>query len=84
MKVYNHEINYTPGDLSLETFFEKAAKAGKSIGVISSVHWTHATPAAVFAHNKSRMNYESIAKEAVYGRNPNADNAGYDSDNYRG
>jgi alkaline phosphatase len=84
VKVYDHEINYTPGDLSLATFFEKATKAGKSIGAISSVHWTHATPAAVFAHNKSRMNYESIAKEAIYGSNPNSDNAGYDSDNYNG
>jgi alkaline phosphatase len=84
VKVYDHEINYTPGDLSLQTFFEKAAKAGKSIGAISSVHWTHATPAAVFAHNKSRVFYESIAMEAIYGRNPNTNNAGYDSDNYNG
>ena len=83
-KIYDHEINFTPGNLSLETFFEKATQTGKSIGVVSSVHWTHATPAAAFAHTRSRMNYESIATEAIRGHNPNPDNAGYDSDNYNG
>ena len=84
VKVYNGEINYTPDGKSLETFFEKAARAGKSIGAVSSIQWTHATPAAVFAHNKSRLNYGAMAREAIYGGNPNAANAGYDARNYSG
>lgn len=43
-----------------------AKQAGKSAGSISSVQWSHATP-AVFgdAHNSSRGGYAEIAKEMV-------------------
>jgi alkaline phosphatase len=84
VKIYDHEINYTPGNTSLETFFEKAARSGKSIGAISSVPWTHATPATVYGHTKSRTDNATLAKEAIYGSNPNNNNANYDSHNYNG
>ncbi len=70
VKIYDHEVNYTPGNISIETFFEKAARNGISIGAVSSVPWTHATPASVYAHNRSRMNYAAIAGEAIYGGYP--------------
>jgi alkaline phosphatase len=82
VKIYDNEVNYTPENTALETFFEKAARAGKSIGSISTVNWTHATPVAVFAHNINRSNYGEMAKEAIYGSNPIADNAYYDAHNY--
>jgi alkaline phosphatase len=84
VKIYDHEINFTPGYISIETFFEKAAKAGKNIGSISSVQWTHATPATVYGHNKSRMDSAALAKEAIFGSNPNDNNAKYDARNYNG
>jgi alkaline phosphatase len=84
VKIYDHELNFTPGNISLETFFEKAAKAGKSIGAVSSVPWTHATPAAVYSHNKSRMDNAAIAHEAIFGSNPDDINAKYDAQNYHG
>jgi len=83
-KIYDNEVNYTPGNQSIETFFEKAAKAGKSIGAVSTVNWTHATPVAVFAHNISRGNYGQMAKEAIYGGNPVANNDYYDAADYAG
>ena len=41
-----------------------------SIGAVSSVEATHATPAAVYGHNSSRNNYAAIGTEGVYGSNP--------------
>ncbi|HQP31426.1 MAG TPA: alkaline phosphatase, partial [Deltaproteobacteria bacterium] len=84
VKVYDNEVNYTPDSLTLETFFEKAARAGKSIGAVSTVQLTHATPVAVFGHNKSRNNYSEMAMEAIYGSHPNANNNHYDAVNYNG
>ena len=34
-------------------------------GVITSVQWSHATPAGFVAHNRSRDNYEAIAGEMI-------------------
>ena len=42
-----------------------ADAAGKSTGTISSVMFSHATPAAVWAHNDSRNEYEQIAREMI-------------------
>jgi alkaline phosphatase len=84
VKVFDYEINFTPGNISVATFFEKAAQTGKSIGSLSSVQWTHATPGAVYGHNKSRMDSSTLAKEAIFGSNPNDNNAKYDARNYNG
>ncbi len=84
VKIYDHEVNFTPGNVSIETFFEKAAKKGVSIGAVSTVPVTHATPAAVYAHNRSRMDYAAMAREAIYGSHPIANNANYAARNYNG
>lgn len=84
VKNYDNEVNYTTDNKALETFFEKAAKKGRSIGAISSVDWTHATPVSVFGHNIARSNYGQMAKEAIYGSNPNINNNNYDAGNYNG
>lgn len=34
-------------------------------GVVTSVPWSHATPAGFVAHNPSRNNYEAIAREMI-------------------
>jgi alkaline phosphatase len=95
-KIYDGVINMTTGSEPLTTYFEMAAQAGKSIGAVSSVQFSHATPAAVYGHNSSRNNYAAIGFEGLYGSNPldyqpnNGDNpiAGnnglYDSLNYYG
>lgn len=38
---------------------------GKATGVISSVEFSHATPASFVAHNASRNNYSAIANEMI-------------------
>lgn len=38
-----------------------ARKTGRKVGILTSVSIDHATPAAFYAHNKSRKNYHQIA-----------------------
>jgi alkaline phosphatase len=45
---------------------ELAEEKGKATGVVSSVEWTHATPAGFVAHNVSRNSYAEIGQEMVY------------------
>ncbi|MCK5815206.1 MAG: alkaline phosphatase [Flavobacteriaceae bacterium] len=50
---------------NLETVGEKAKKAGYKVGILSSVAIDHATPAAFYAHNKSRHAYDEIALQLL-------------------
>jgi alkaline phosphatase len=97
VKNYDGEVNWTTDDKPLTTVFEMAAANGKSIGAVSSVQLSHATPAAVYGHNSSRNNYAAIGYEGVYGANPvdgqvansgsnplAGDNNNYNSNNYFG
>lgn len=54
MSNYGHEM---------ENLSEMAIKQGKSAGVVSSVPFSHATPAAFAAHNQDRNAYGEIAKD---------------------
>ena len=55
-------VSYTHLDVykrQIQTVAEKAKKAGKKVGVTTSVSVDHATPAAFYAHQPDRnMNYE--------------------------
>lgn len=50
----------------LSHLLEIAEDKGQSTGVITSVEWSHATPAGFVAHNVSRNNYAEIGQEMVY------------------
>jgi alkaline phosphatase len=50
----------------LPNVLELAELQGKASGVVTSVEWTHATPAGFVAHNLSRNNYAEIGQEMVY------------------
>lgn len=51
------------GAKHFETIAELAMRRGLSAGAVSSVMASHATPAAVIAHNSSRNNYQEIFNE---------------------
>lgn len=51
------------GTVVFKTIAEIAMEEGRSAGAISSVMASHATPAAVIAHNVSRNNYADIFNE---------------------
>ena len=56
------DISEGPIDHIIEIFED----LGKSTGVVTSVEWSHATPAGFVAHKLSRNNYKQIAQEMIY------------------
>lgn len=60
-KTYNDAIGVDTEKNSLQTVAEKAKKAGKKVGITTSVSIDHATPAAFYAHQPDRDMYYEIA-----------------------
>ncbi len=50
----------------LPNVVELAELRGKATGVVTSVEWSHATPAGFVAHNISRNNFAAIGQEMVH------------------
>ncbi len=69
VKTYNSSINYDNDPAAtgtpLKSIFEIARDNGKATGSISTVQWSHATPAAFGAHNINRGNYAALATEML-------------------
>jgi len=59
-------IGLGPDGERLKSIFDLAESKGKATGVVTSVQFSHATPAGFAAHNESRANYEEIAREMIY------------------
>ena len=55
------DINGNP----LNSILEMAENNGLSTGLLTTSHIAHATPAAFYAHNTDRFDYESIAYELI-------------------
>lgn len=64
-KTYNGAIGVDTLKNPLKNIFTMAEDKGKSTGVVTSVPFSHATPAAFIAHNESRNNYLEIAEEMI-------------------
>jgi alkaline phosphatase len=64
-KTNNGVIGLDPDGNRLETIAEKAGKAGKKVGIISTVPINHATPAAFYGHQKNRNMYYEIAQDLL-------------------
>jgi alkaline phosphatase len=65
-KTYGQAIGVNSDGMQLKNIMQQAEELGKATGVITSVEWSHATPAGFVAHNLSRNNYAAIAREMVY------------------
>lgn len=50
---------------AVENVLERAEKRGKATGVVTSVQFSHATPAGFVAHVPSRGDYELIARQMI-------------------
>jgi alkaline phosphatase len=66
VKTYNGYIGVDVDGNPVMNALELAEAKGKATGVITSVEWSHATPAAHVVHNISRNNYDAIAQAMVY------------------
>lgn len=69
-KTYNGAIGITSEGTPAYSVAHAAQQAGYAVGVSTTVCINHATPAAFYAHQKSRNNYPQIAEELL--------TAGYD------
>jgi alkaline phosphatase len=67
-KTTNGRINVSPdGSLRYKTITQETHEAGLSVGAVTSVPISHATPGAWIAHNASRQNGYAIANEGIWG-----------------
>jgi alkaline phosphatase len=65
VKTLNGAIGVDENEKPLEHAIDRAESLGKSTGVVTSVMFSHATPAGFSVHDRSRGNYEEIAKEMI-------------------
>ncbi len=65
VKNYDGQINWSTTGQPLTNIVQIAGAQNKATGVVTSVQWSHATPAAMAAHNVSRNNYSAIANEML-------------------
>lgn len=64
-KSYNGAINVDPGGNQLSTVAHEVQQAGWAVGVVTSVPISHATPAAAYAHNVGRDDYQDLTRDLV-------------------
>lgn len=64
-KTRNGRLALTTGDQELTTAVETMEREGRSTGLVTTVPFCHATPAAFAAHNASRGAYEQIARDLL-------------------
>lgn len=64
-KTYNSAIGVDSDKNPVESIAEQAGKAGKRVGIATSVSLDHATPASFYAHQPSRSNYYEIAQDLI-------------------
>lgn len=65
-KTYDAAIGVDVEQENLTHISETFESLGRSTGVVTSVEFSHATPASFIVHNSSRNNYADIANEMIY------------------
>lgn len=64
-KTAKYAVGVAIDSTELELITERAISIGKSAGVVTSVPFSHATPAAFSVHNIDRNNYSQIARDFI-------------------
>jgi alkaline phosphatase len=84
VKTYNGYLGVDVNGVPQWNIMQEAEAGGKATGVVTSVQFSHATPAGFIAHNISRNNYAAIANEMIYNSGTDviigAGNPGFDDD----
>lgn len=65
LKTYNGAINIGPEGEKITTLAHEMQKEGISIGVVTSVPISHATPASVYSHNVTRNDYQDLTRDLI-------------------
>ena len=65
IKTYEGAIGVDPNKKPVMNIIKRCEQLGMATGVVTSVQFSHATPAGFVAHNSSRNNYAQIAQEMI-------------------
>jgi alkaline phosphatase len=65
IKTYNSAVNVDERGVPVMTIAHEAQEQGYAIGVVTSVPICHATPAAAYAHNVHRDDYQDLTRDLV-------------------
>jgi alkaline phosphatase len=65
VKAFNNGVNVADDGRFLTTLFERLQGDGWKVGTATSVPFNHASPAAFYAHNVFRDDYQDLAREML-------------------
>lgn len=64
-KIYNNAVNVDATGAQFETIAHQVQAKGISVGAVSSVPISHATPACAYAHNVDRDDYQDLTRDLI-------------------
>jgi alkaline phosphatase len=64
-KAYNNGLNVTDDGRFVPTLFHELQAQGWKVGTVTSVPFDHASPAAMYAHNVHRDDYQDLARDML-------------------
>jgi len=65
IKTYNYAVNVLPNGKQVDAVGHIAQRAGYRVGAITSVPFSHATPACAYAHNVTRKDYQDLSRDLL-------------------
>lgn len=65
VKSYNNGVNVADDGRFVPTLLNQLQEQGWKVGTVTSVPFNHASPAAMYAHNVERDDYQDLAREML-------------------
>jgi alkaline phosphatase len=65
VKSYNNGVNVAEGGRLVPTLFHQLQAQGWGLGTVTSVPFDHVSPAAMYAHNVNRDDYQDLARDML-------------------
>ncbi|MEZ6042844.1 MAG: alkaline phosphatase [Planctomycetaceae bacterium] len=65
VKIYNGSVNVDATGQPVTTIAHRLQEEGFAVGAVSSVPISHATPAAAYAHNVTRQDYQDLTRDMI-------------------
>lgn len=65
VKMYNNGVNVDDQGRFQTPLFHQLQQSGWKVGIVTSVPFCHASPAAMYAHNVNRDDYQDLARDML-------------------
>jgi alkaline phosphatase len=65
VKSYNNSINVADDGRVVETIFHQLQRQGWRVGTVATVPFSHASPAAMYARNVSRNDFQDLSRDML-------------------